>query len=162
MSRILLVDDDTESRSNVQTYFRTRGHDVVTSQAERPDAVVIVVQKPTPLDALYARVQEVLKSEIDTLGAGDLVLDRVRHRVTRGGEEIPLTLTEFNLLEYLLRNKNVALTRKQILETVWGGTVDGFTNIVDVYVNYLRKKLERPEGKKLLKTVRGVGYMLEE
>ena len=162
MSRILLVDDDTESRSSVQSYFQTRGHDVVTTRAERPDAVVIVVQKPTALDALYARVQEVLKSEIDVLVAGDLVLDRVRHRVTRGGEEIPLTLTEFNLLEYLLRNKNVALTRKQILEAVWGGTVDGFTNIVDVYVNYLRKKIERVEGKKLLKTVRGVGYMLEE
>ena len=89
-------------------------------------------------------------------------MDRIRHRVTREGEEIPLTLTEYNLLEYFLKNKNVALSRKDILKAVWGGTVDGFTNIVDVYVNYLRKKIERPDRKKMIKTVRGVGYLLEE
>jgi two-component system response regulator ArlR len=226
MSKILLVDDDQESRASVQTYFQTRGFDVVAAekgsdglarfQEERPDAVLLskgldgagyavcrslrnhpdpdtakvavmfvadqadlperiaafesgaddFVQKPTALEEIFARVQALLRrskgTTVDVLAAGELRMDRVRHRVTRAGEEIPLTLTEYNLLEYLLRNKNVALSRKDILKAVWGGTVDGFTNIVDVYINYLRKKIERPEQKKMLKTVRGIGYMLEE
>lgn len=123
------------------------------------------VPKPIAVEEVFARVQALLRrtrgARVDVLTAGDLVIDRARHRVTRAGEEIPLTLTEYRLLEYLVRNANVALSRKQILDAVWGGTVDGFTNIVDVYINYLRRKIERESAPKLIHTVRGVGYMFE-
>lgn len=112
------------------------------------------------LRALLRRARSARPPEV--LAVADLRIDRARHRVSRAGEEIALTLTEFNLLEYFAMRKNVAVTRKEILEAVWGGSVDGFTNIVDVYVNYLRKKIERQDRPKLLKTVRGVGYMVEE
>ena len=128
-----------------------------------------VVTGMTPPEEVEARMRALLRRAGLVTGApaqmvvvGDLRIDRARHRVSRAGEEIPLTLTEFNLLEYLARRKNVALTRKEILEAVWGGSVEGFTNIVDVYVNYLRKKIERIDRPKLIKTVRGVGYLLEE
>ena len=121
--------------------------------------------KPAAVEELFVRVQALLRrtkgARVDQLVAGDLVIDRVRHRVTRGGEEIPLTLTEYKLLEHLVRNKNVALSRKEILDAVWGGSVDGFTNIVDVYINYLRRKIEREGDARLIRTVRGVGYLLE-
>ena len=145
----------------------------VARRAELPERIAAFesgaddfVQKPTAVEEIFARVQALLRrakgTRVDILTASDLLIDRVRHRVTRAGEEIPLTLTEYKLLEYLVRNKNVALTRKAILDAVWGGTADGFTNIVDVYINYLRRKLERPEETmKLIKTVRGVGYLLE-
>ena len=127
----------------------------------------VMVGAERPMEEIDARLRAMLRRPLvakapDCLTVGDLKIDRTRHRVTRAGEEIPLTLTEFNLLEYFARRKNVALTRREILEAVWGGNVEGFTNIVDVYVNYLRKKIERGDRPKLLKTVRGVGYMVEE
>lgn len=126
-----------------------------------------VMVGPVPDAEIDARLRAMLRrartaQPPEILAVGDLRIDRARHRVTRAGEEIPLTLTEFNLLEYFARRKNTALTRKEILEAVWGGSVEGFTNIVDVYVNYLRKKIERSDRPKLLKTVRGVGYMVED
>lgn len=124
---------------------------VAASSAEEVDA---------RLRALLRRSRTARPPEL--IVVGDLRIDRARHRVSRSGEEIPLTLTEFNLLEYFAKRKNVAVSRKEILEAVWGGNVEGFTNIVDVYVNYLRKKIERSDRPKLLKTVRGVGYMVED
>lgn len=136
---------------------------IAAYEAGADDVMVGVVSEPE----IDARLRAMLRRARSTqppenLAVGDLRIDRARHRVTRAGEEIPLTLTEFNLLEYFARRKNTALTRKEILEAVWGGSVEGFTNIVDVYVNYLRKKIERSDRPKLLKTVRGVGYMVEE
>lgn len=127
----------------------------------------VMVGAERPIEEIDARLRAMLRRTAmakapDCLVVADLKIDRTRHRVTRAGEEIPLTLTEFNLLEYFARRKNVALTRREILEAVWGGNVEGFTNIVDVYVNYLRKKIERGDRPKLLKTVRGVGYMVED
>lgn len=139
---------------------------IAAYEAGADDVMVGVVSEPeidARLRAMLRRARSTRSTQPpETLAVGDLRIDRARHRVTRAGEEIPLTLTEFNLLEYLARRKNTALTRKEILEAVWGGSVEGFTNIVDVYVNYLRKKIERSDRPKLLKTVRGVGYMVEE
>ena len=147
---------------------------LLVGQAEVADRIAAfeagaddVVVGPVTPEEIDARLRALLRRAgaavtPDHLVVGDLRIDRARHRVTRAGEEIPLTLTEFNLLEFFARRKNIALTRREILEAVWGGSVEGFTNIVDVYVNYLRKKIERSDRAKLLKTVRGVGYLLEE
>ena len=84
------------------------------------------------------------------------------HKVWRAEKEIDLTAKEYALLEYLVRNPNQVLTRTMIAEHVWDYTFDSFTNIIDVYVNYLRKKIDRDAEKKLIHTVRGVGYILKE
>lgn len=80
----------------------------------------------------------------------------------RKDKEIDLTAKEYSLLEYFMRNPNQVLTRTMIAEHVWDYTFDSFTNIIDVYVNYLRKKIDREADKKLIHTVRGVGYILKE
>ena len=92
----------------------------------------------------------------------DLRLDPVGHKVWRGDKEIELTAKEYSLMEYFMRNPNQILTRTMIAEHVWDYTFDSFTNIIDVYVNYLRKKVDRDYDKKLIHTVRGVGYVLKE
>ena len=89
-------------------------------------------------------------------------LDPVTHKVWREGKEIDLTAKEYALLEYFMRCPNQVLTRTMIAEHVWDYTFDSFTNIIDVYVNYLRKKVDRDFDKKLIHTVRGVGYVLKE
>jgi DNA-binding response OmpR family regulator len=121
--------------------------------------------KPFAVAELQARVRALLRrhadSENEVLVADDLVLDKASHRVTRSGVELELSKREFELLEYLLRNKGRVLTRQQILDHVWGYDFDPNTNIVDIYVHYLRKKLEDNYQKRLLKTVRGIGYAIE-
>jgi len=92
----------------------------------------------------------------------DLILDPATRTVRRGGEAIPLTNREFALLEYLMRNPGRVLTRTMIAEKVWDYSFDSETNVIDVYVNYLRKKIDAGRPSKLLHTVRGVGYVLKE
>lgn len=92
----------------------------------------------------------------------DLRLDPVAHKVWRGEDEIDLTSKEYALMEYFMRHPNQPLTRAMIAENVWDYTFDSFTNIIDVYVNYLRNKIDRNYEKKLIHTVRGQGYMLKE
>lgn len=123
--------------------------------------------KPCDLDELYVRIQNLLKKYQVTpkgrLVYGEIVLDQEAHRVTRAGEAIELSVTEYTLLEYLLQNVDKVLSRKMILEHVWGTeNPETFTNIVDVYMNYLRKKLDLPGKRSFIKTVRGFGYMLED
>ena len=121
--------------------------------------------KPFAVAELQARVRALLRRhgepEPDLLQAGDLTLDRARHTVTRSGAVIDLSRREFQLLDYLLLNKGLVLTRQQILDHVWGYDFDPSTNIVDIYIHYLRKKLESNGRTPLLKTVRGVGYGIE-
>ena len=95
------------------------------------------------------------------LRAGDLVLDPIAHRVTRAGRLIELTSREYSLLQYFLQHPNQVLTRTMIVEQVWGYDFDNFSNVVDVYVNYLRNKVDRGFEPKLIHTVRGVGYVLK-
>jgi DNA-binding response OmpR family regulator len=90
----------------------------------------------------------------------DLTLDPARRTVSRGGERIELTAREFALLDYFMRNPGRVLTRAMIAEHVWDYTFDTTTNVIDVYVNYLRKKIDAGREPKLLHTVRGVGYVL--
>ena len=92
----------------------------------------------------------------------DLVLDTRTHQVTRGGTEISLTPKEFAILDYLLRNQGTVLSREQILEHAWDFSYEGASNMVDVYIKTLRKKIDKDFEPKLLHTVRGTGYVLKE
>jgi len=94
------------------------------------------------------------------LAAGDLVLDPATHRVNRGDAEIDLSPKEFALLELFLRHPDEVLTRTAILEHAWDFAYDGTSNVVDVYVRYLREKIDRPFERETIETVRGVGYRL--
>jgi heavy metal response regulator len=122
--------------------------------------------KPFAFAELLARVRALMRrSEMDKgaeLRFGDLRLDPVSHKVWRKDKEIDLTAKEYGLLEYFMRNANQVLTRTMIADHVWDYTFDTFTNIIDVYVNYLRKKIDRDADKKLIHTVRGVGYIFKE
>ncbi|MBI4101383.1 MAG: response regulator transcription factor [Candidatus Nealsonbacteria bacterium] len=105
--------------------------------------------------ALTRRPQSVLPTE---LSVGDLVLNSTNKTVLRGGKEIKLTLTEFRLLDYLMRHPGQVMERESIFSNIWDFDFDSFSNIVDVYVNRLRKKIDDGRERKLLETVRGVGY----
>jgi DNA-binding response OmpR family regulator len=121
--------------------------------------------KPFAFTELLARVRALVRRGSQERGAdivyADLRLDPVAHKVWRAGKEIELTAKEYALLEYFIRNPEKTLTRNMIAEHVWDYTFDSFTNIIDVYVNYLRKKVDRDFTTKLVHTVRGVGYMLK-
>lgn len=124
--------------------------------------------KPFKFKELEARVRALSRRRAAgprgnrTLGAADLVLDRDAKTVKRGGEDIHLTATEYRLLEYLLLNKNRVLSRMDILESVWDINFNLGTNVVDVYVNYLRNKIDKPFDSKLIQTVIGMGYTLKD
>jgi DNA-binding response OmpR family regulator len=124
------------------------------------------LSKPFAFAELVARVRALIRRGSQDRGAelyfADLRLDPVGHKVWRKDKEIDLTAKEYALLEYFMRNPNQVLTRTMIAEHVWDYTFDSFTNIIDVYVNYLRKKIDRDFDKKLIYTVRGAGYVLKE
>ena len=126
------------------------------------------ITKPFSIEELLARIRAALrkqsaqKKEDGTLSCADLTVDVSRHRVTRGGREIELTGREFALLQYFMENKTLVLSRDQLLEQVWGYGYLGETNVVDVYVRYLRNKIDDGFEPKLLQTVRGVGYVLRD
>ncbi len=122
--------------------------------------------KPFAFAELIARCRALMRRGSTNRGAeiffADLRLDPVAHKVWRNGQEIELTSKEYALMEYFMRNPNRVLTRAMIAENVWDYTFDSFTNIIDVYVNYLRNKIDRDFEKKLIHTVRGAGYALKE
>ena len=122
--------------------------------------------KPFAFTVLAARVRALLRRSAQDKGAeikyADVRLDPVAHKVWRGGKEIDLTDKEYGLLEYFMRNPEQVVTRKMIAEQVWDYTFDTFTNIIDVYINYVRRKLDRDHANKLIHTVRGVGYVFQE
>jgi len=108
------------------------------------------------LNALLRRPQELL----DKLSVADLELDRIRRHVTRSGKPIKLTQREYSILEYLMRNAGRTVTRTMIVEHVWNLGFEGLTNIVDVYINYLRSKIDAGFGRPLIHTARGIGYQI--
>ncbi|MEG8947907.1 response regulator transcription factor [Rosettibacter firmus] len=122
--------------------------------------------KPFAFEELTARVRallrrnEILKSNI--LTAADLKLDLITHTVFRGNKEIYLTQKEFSILEYLLRNKNRIVTRTKLIEHVYDYHFDTETNVIDVYINKLRAKIDQDYEKKLIHTIRGSGYMIKD
>jgi DNA-binding response OmpR family regulator len=122
--------------------------------------------KPFAFAELLARIRALLRRNGSNPElyhrADDLEMSLVTRVVTRGGVEIDLTRREFELLEFLMRNKNTAVTRDMIAREVWKEGTGTLTNTIDVYITLLRKKIERPEKKTLIHTVRGVGYALRD
>ena len=126
------------------------------------------VTKPFAIEELLARIRLALrrrgtvKAAEETLTCGGLSLSVPRHEVRYNGEEIDLTSREFSLLQVLMENKNVVLSRDSLLEKVWGYDYMGETNVVDVYVRYLRSKIDNVYGQNVIQTVRGVGYVIRD
>ena len=122
--------------------------------------------KPFSLRELQLRSRRLLRRSTSSAGAvlrcGDLELDRVRRTVERGGKNVELTTKEFALLAYLLEHRGECISRTHLLEHVWQMHPGVNTNVVDVYINYLRRKLNEDCGEKLIHTVRGNGYVLRE
>jgi DNA-binding response OmpR family regulator len=120
--------------------------------------------KPVVFPELLARLRALLRRQDQTRGAelkfADIRLDPVKHKVWRKDERIDLSGKEYGLLEYLMRNHNQVMTREMIAEHVWGNTLDSFTNVINVNINYLRKKIDHEADRKLIHTVHGVGYIL--
>lgn len=121
--------------------------------------------KPFAIEELVARARALLRrgtgEAAGVLQVDDLALNPATREVTRGGKRIELTAKEYALLEYLMRNAGRVLTRPMIAEHVWNQDFDTFTNVIDVYVNYLRNKIDRGQERKLIQTVRGSGYTLK-
>lgn len=128
------------------------------------------ITKPFHIEELLARIRVVQRTadsaaqngSPDALTLGDLALSPASRKVTRAGETIELTKTQYDLLEYLLRNRDIVLTRDQILAQVWGYTYAGNSNIVDVYVRYVRGRIHDNEESRIIETVRGIGYVIRD
>lgn len=150
---------------------------LLTAKSELEDKVIGLdlgandyVTKPFEIDELLARIRVAIrfssggktKEDSALYSFGDLSLHEQTREVQRGNRQIDLTPREFDLLFYLLKNARQVLTREQILDAVWGYDYYGDTNVVDVYIRYVRKKVEFPDEQTLIQTVRGVGYVLKE
>lgn len=129
------------------------------------------LSKPFAFPELLARIRALSRwprednkraAEASVLAAGDVSLDPVRHVVWRDGEQVDLSAREFALLATLIRRPGQVFTRSVLLDTVWGGSDEVYTNVVDLYISYLRKKLDRKGEPSRIRTVRGVGYTLDE
>lgn len=122
--------------------------------------------KPFAFEELLARIKALLRRTQDyktkTLSVGDLELDPVSRRVTRAGQFISLTGKEYALLEYLMRNKGRIITQSKIIEHVWDMNFEGMSNVVNVYINHLREKIDKGFSQKYIHTIRGSGYKIDE
>jgi DNA-binding response OmpR family regulator len=175
---LLLLDIGLPRKSGLQVAreLRSRGfqapilmltaRDTVGDKVEGLDAGADdYLSKPFEYDELLARIRALLRraasrAEASMLRVGDLTIDPLTREVRRGNREVSLTQKEYALLEYLVRHADIPVSREQISEHVWKHELDPTTNIVDVYINYLRKKVDHEAERSLLHTVRGVGYML--
>jgi len=124
--------------------------------------------KPFAIEELLARIRSILKrrnrsaARSRLLNAGELVIDLEKYQVSYRQQPVELTKREFDLLKYLVENRNIVITRDEILREVWGFDYAGDTNVVDVYIRYLRSKIDQRFNASLIRTVRGVGYILED
>lgn len=122
--------------------------------------------KPFAFEELLARIRVMLRKQANEVtnifNIADLSVDIATRQVRRGSDSIDLSAKEFDILEYLIRNKGIVLSREKIENHVWNFDYSGGTNVVDVYIRYLRKKIDAPYEKKLIKTIRGAGYVLRE
>ena len=146
---------------------------VVSARSEDTDKIEALdagaddyLVKPFSFQELEARIKALLRRSGNesvhmALRCGDLVLDPPSHRAIRNGQVIDLTVKEYRLLEYFIQNQGTALSRMNLLKNVWDKDFDTNTNVVDVYVNYLRTKIDKDFEPKLIHTVVGVGYMME-
>ena len=137
--------------------------DVVTGLNAGSDGYL---KKPFSFVELVARTRALIRLASQNRGTwlsfGDLRLDRVSHKLWRGKQQIDITEKEYRLLEYFMTHPNQVLTRPMIAENVWDYNFDPYSNIIDVYINYLRNKIDKGFKKKLIHTVRGSGYVLKE
>ena len=122
--------------------------------------------KPFAFEELLARIRVMMRRKpqfvTNQLKIADLTLDRDTRIVTRAGKEISLSSKEFMVLECLMRNQNIVMTRQQIEQNAWNYDYEGGSNVIDVYIRYLRKKIDAGYEKKLIHTVRGTGYVMRE
>ena len=145
---------------------------VLSERATVPDRVLAletgaddIMAKPFAFNELVARVRTLLRRppELkDVLRVADLEIDRTRHLAKRAGKPLQLTQREYALLEYMMRNAGRPVSRTMVVQNVWNAGFEGLTNIVDVYINYLRAKVDVGFEQKLIQTARGVGYVLVE
>jgi DNA-binding response OmpR family regulator len=145
----------------------------LTARADEVDKVVGLeigaddyLVKPFAMEELVARVDALLRrgraiTDTQRLQVGDLTLDLLRREAQRDGRIIELTAKEFALLEYLMRHPGQVLTRTQIIDHVWRYDSDALSNVVDIYIHYLRDKIDRGSSHPMIKTMRGVGYRIE-
>ncbi len=177
---LLLLDIMLPGLSGMEICRRVRSQSdvpiiMLTARQSVPDRVAGLdvgaddyLVKPFAVEELLARIRVALRrtrttaKDEEIITVEDLTLNRATREVTRADETITLTAREFDLLELFMRNRNHVLPREVILEKVWGYDFAGGTNVVDVYVRYLRNKIDVPYGSQLLQTVRGVGYLLKE
>jgi len=177
---LLIVDWMLPELSGVQLVKRLRAAEVgtpaimLTARDQIEDRVEGLdagaddyLPKPFAFPELLARVRAMTRrpwsegKDGAILAAGDVTLDPVRHVVRHGGENVDLTAKEFALLATLLQRPGQVFTRSVLLDTVWGGSPEVYANVVDLYISYLRKKLDRDGGVSHIRTVRGVGYTFE-
>ena len=175
---LLVLDLNLPRLDGLQVLQKVRGNGnastrilVLTSRTEVQERVRCLdagaddyLTKPFSFAELSARVRALLRRQgqltESVLQVEDLSLDRLQHKVSRAGRAIDLTPKEFALLEYLMRNIGRRVTRAMIMEHVWNLAFDTMTNVVDVYINYLRKKVDAAAEQPLIHTVRGVGYQV--
>ena len=176
---LVVLDADLPKKDGITVLkeLRQSGNQVLTLMfAESTEAVNLVsaldagadvyVQKSDNLDELQAWVRSLLRRRSQDVGAtihyAGLRIDPVNHKVWRDGKELTLTAKEYNLLSYFAKNVGKVLTRQDIADSCWEDPFEIFTNIIDVYINYLRRKVDAEFSKKLIHTVRGKGYMFED
>lgn len=162
----LSVARELRARANTAPVLMLTARDTVDDKVQGFDAGADdYLSKPFDYDELLARVRALLRraalrDESTLMRVGDLTINPMSRDVRRGDRAIALTQKEYALLDYLVRHAGMPVTREQISEHVWKQEFDPTTNIVDVYINYLRKKIDQDAEKALLHTVRGVGYMI--
>ncbi|MFB9278363.1 response regulator transcription factor [Cohnella cellulosilytica] len=179
---LILLDIMLPGMSGIELLRRIRSHDahtpviLLTAKGSVEDKVSGLdygandyVTKPFQIEELLARIRASLRqrpgtdsSEGEWIAAADLKVNEKTREVVRAGDPVELTPREFDLLVFLLKNKRQVLTREQILEAVWGFDYYGETNVVDVYIRYIRKKIDQGREPELIRTVRGVGYVLKD
>lgn len=155
--------------SNIPIILLTARDAVVDKVAGLDSGADDYITKPFAIEELLARIRVALrnrtngstKKDLTELSIGSLILDPTKREVLVDETIIDLTKREFDLLQYLLENKNIVLSRETILQQIWGYDFAGGTNAVDVYIRYLRAKIEEPFGLKFIHTVRGVGYVIK-
>lgn len=174
---LIILDLMLPTMDGKEVLQRVRRHDtcvpilVLTARYAVEDKVLLFesgaddyLTKPFAFAELLVRTKALLRrgpvNRSSTLTVGDLELDRLTQQVKRGGRRIELTVKEYSLLEYLMQNVERVLSRNMIIEHVWDQSFDGITNIVDVYVRHLRSKVDDGHDIKLIRTIRGAGYMI--
>lgn len=157
------------TESGVPIIMLTAKDDVTDKVAGLDIGADDYMTKPFAIEELLARIRVALnrhtklaQTKVDILQIGELKLNLTSYSASYGKDELNLTKKEYELLEYLMRNKNIALTREQMLNNVWDYEYLGDTNVVDVYIRYLRQKIDDKYGIHLINTVRGVGYIIKD